>query len=53
MFVNNDFRRWFLENIGFKVTNKNYTSTLENTLDELADSLEENLNINKILKDQY
>ena len=53
MFVNNDFRRWFLENIGFKVTNKNYTSTLENTLDELADSLEENLNINKIFKDQY
>ena len=38
MFVNNDFRKWFLENIGFKVTNKNYTSTLEKTLDELADS---------------
>ena len=53
MFVNNDFRKWFLENIGFKVTNKNYTSTLEKTLDELADSLEENLNINKILNDQY
>ena len=52
MFVNDEFRKKFLERIGFSSSNSNYISSLDKTLNKLADKIEENINVDKILKTQ-
>ena len=42
----------FLEKIGFSSSNSNYISSLDKTLNKLADKIEENINVDKILETQ-
>lgn len=52
MFVNDEFRKKFLEKIGFSSSNSNYISSLDKTLNKLSDKIEENINVDKILETQ-
>ena len=48
MFKNNDFRSNFLNKIGFKSSNLDYSKNVDQSLNNFADFLEENINVSEI-----
>ena len=48
MFENNKFRSNFLKKIGFKSSNLDYSKNVDQSLNDFADFLEENLNVSEI-----
>ena len=49
LFVDDDFRAAFLKRLGAPASGQSYSATIENTLDELADHMEANLDIDGLL----
>ena len=48
MFENNKFRSNFLKKIGFESSNLDYSKNVDQSLNDFADFLEENLNVSEI-----
>ena len=48
MFVNNKFRSMFLKKLGFQTSNLNYSSKVDQSLNEFADLIEDNINVSDI-----
>ena len=49
LFSNNSFRQFFLKNIGAKPSNLDYEQEIENILDELAEHIEKNIDIDTFI----
>jgi len=49
LFTNNNFRKFFLKNLGLKASNLNFDQEIENSLDKLADHLEQHIDIDAFL----
>ena len=48
MFVNNKFRSMFLKKLGFQTSNLNYSSKVDQSLNEFADLIEDHINVSEI-----
>lgn len=53
IFSSDEFRRYFLENLGATASNYNYSQSIDQVLDELAQHLEAHLDIDQMLKIAY
>lgn len=53
MFSSDSFRAAFLQSLGYKSKILNYEDTVERTLNDLADHLEENLDLDRLLSLSY
>lgn len=53
IFSSDDFRRYFLENLGITASGNSYNQSIDKVLDDLAEHLEANLDINQMLEIAY
>ncbi|MCL4161809.1 UNVERIFIED_CONTAM: hypothetical protein GTU68_000503 [Idotea baltica] len=53
IFSSDEFRRYFLENLGITASGNSYNQSIDHVLDDLAEHLEANLDINQMLEIAY
>ena len=53
MFENDEFRSNFLNQIGFESSDLNYSKNVDQSLNDFADFLEENINVSEIFDKAY
>ena len=49
LFTNNNFRKFFLKNLGLKPSNLDFEQEIEKSLDQLADHLEQHVDIDAFI----